>query len=223
MDIYINKPPLIALTGPVNSGKRAYVEYISTRLSCTHVISLSSFAVVEAKHSFGHVLKNKAEVREYMSIMRHMKGNDYFLKKLKLDEIINVSAVFIRSLKTPEEVKFIKSIGGVVVGITSNQYVRYQRSQSEDYLKGFSFEYFKQMEADEFPDLDKCFDLADEKIVNDELDFKRSPSSFYLGPCNKKLDELSKKFPYFDLDSGQYDPVFIDRVNKETIRSTSLF
>ncbi len=217
MTILIEKPILLAVTGPIYAGKRAYVEYISSRLSCTEVYSLSAFAAFDSKMSSGHVInsENKAEIREYMNTMRHLYGNAYFVKGLKLDKIVNRSVVFVRSLKNATEIEFFRSIGGIVVGIDASKEVRYKRSQMEEPLKGYSFDYFKELEASEFPDLDKCLALSNFIITNEEVDFKKSPSKFYLGPCSDMLNDLSRKFPYFDADKSEFDPAFIAKVNNE--------
>ncbi|MGI9118105.1 MAG: hypothetical protein ACR2IQ_00975 [Minisyncoccia bacterium] len=221
MKIYIDKPILLAVTGPINSGKRAYVDFISKRLNCTHVYSLSAFAAYEAKKFFDHGIntENKAEIREYMNIMRHMKGDSYFIKQLGLEEIVNYSVVFVRSLKNVEEIKYFQSIGGIVVGITADQEIRYRRSQQEESLRGFSFEYFKEFEATEFPELDRCYQLANIQIRNDDFDFKKEPSKFYLGPCSDMLNDLARKFPQFDSDKNDYDPMYIKLVDDEEKRA----
>ena len=181
---------------------------------------LFGFALIDAKKTSSHRIdtlsNNKAEIREYINTKRHMYGNDYFLRQMNLKSIVNKTLVIVRSLKTVAEVDYIHSIGGRVVGLTADQHIRYNRSQNEEALQGFNFEYFKTLEKTEFPEMDEAYEKADYKYVNNyqKTSKKDEVDLFHIGPCSDVLNKIAYMYPELDRDHDRFDAKFEDFLMK---------
>ena len=138
---------VIGITGSFGAGKGAAVEFLVNEKNFIHY-SVSGFITEE-------IIRRQLPVnRDSMIIvandMRAKYGPSYFIDTLYARAKEDRGDVVIESLRAVAEVKRLKELGGLVIGIDADSVVRYERSAARGSLKdGVSFEKWSSQEKEE--------------------------------------------------------------------------
>lgn len=124
---------IIGITGSLGGGKGTVVEYLVQKHSFKHYSSSDLLA---------EILKEREEVvdRDGMNrIANELRANNSAgvpaetYKRYEAED--GISDVIFESLHSVPEVEFIKSIGGIVIGVTADSDIRYERIQGRGSVK----------------------------------------------------------------------------------------
>lgn len=116
---------LIALVGQPGSGKDAAAEYISKNFGFRHIPSGNLLRAYIHDNHLGPLTRDN--LQKVVTKLRAEKGND-ILVRLATAGLSNGSLV-VSGLRHPDEIEYIKGLGGKVIAISANPDVRYRRSK----------------------------------------------------------------------------------------------
>ncbi len=123
---------IIGITGSFGAGKGTVVEYLKTEKGFTHY-SASGFIVEEVERRGLEV--NRDTMVVVANDLRESHGPGYIIDSLYSRAKEQGGDVAIESLRAVAEVKRIKELGGVVLGITAEPEVRYAHSVARNSVK----------------------------------------------------------------------------------------
>lgn len=116
---------IIGITGSFGAGKGAVVDYLLEHKGFSH-FSARSFITKEIKHRDMPV--NRDSMIEVANDLRQKHGATYIIESLYNEAKEQGGDAVIESLRAVAEVRLIKKLGGVVLGITAQPEIRYGRA-----------------------------------------------------------------------------------------------
>ena len=123
---------IIGISGSFGAGKGTVVEYLKKEKSFTHY-SASGFIAEEIERRGLEVSRDTMVV--VANDLRESHGPSYIIDSLYARAKEQGGDVVIESLRAVAEVKRIKELGGVVLGITAEPEVRYVHSVTRNSIK----------------------------------------------------------------------------------------
>jgi len=182
---------IVGIVGLNGSGKDTFADYIVKKYGFEHK-DLGQ----EIRNELKLLKKNHLDRNEMIKLGNDRRvefGFDYWATRAINNTKENL---ILTSIRNPKEVQKIVSLGGVVIEVTANQKVRYDRTvervKKDPTAHGDvkSFNEFKINELKELKNRDpskqqliKCMKMAKHHVTNNS-----SPEDFY-----KKIDKLFKK------------------------------
>lgn len=118
---------IIGITGSFGAGKGAVVDYLVREKGFAD-FSARSFITKEIKHRDLPV--NRDTMADVANDLRLKHGATYIIESLYNEAKGKGSDAVVESLRAVAEVRLIKKLGGVVLGITARPEVRYARAVS---------------------------------------------------------------------------------------------
>lgn len=214
-------PVIIGLVGPWYAGKRAFANYLNSLFSVSRIISITKWALKDAANNNNPIENEDTDkLREHINWRRKRKGKDYFVKLLPLKEVENYTLLIIRSLKNVEEVNYVKSIGGIIVGINADPEIRYRRYVKQVGAAAVSLESFIKNEARDFPTLQETLKLAKVVYVNNEEDFEKPNSKFHFNFCFDFVNSLPAHLSEFNIDHKLYNLASVNQLENSSRNRT---
>ena len=116
---------IIGITGSFGAGKGAVVDYLVREKGFAD-FSARSFITKEIKHRDLPV--NRDSMIEVANDLRQKHGATYIIESLYNEAKERGGDAVVESLRAVAEVRLIKKLGGVVLGITAQPEVRYERA-----------------------------------------------------------------------------------------------
>lgn len=116
---------IIGIAGSFGAGKGAVVEYLVHQCGFKHY-SASGFITEELLRS--HVAVNRDSMIRVGNELRAQFGPAYIVETLYAKAVEQGGDAVIESLRVVAEVKRIKELGGIVIGIDADPAVRYKRA-----------------------------------------------------------------------------------------------
>ncbi len=116
---------IIGITGSFGAGKGAVVDYLVDHKGFTH-FSARSFITKEIKHRDMPV--NRDSMIEVANDLRQKHGATYIIESLYNEAKERGGDAVVESLRAVAEVRLIKRLGGIVLGITAQPEIRYERA-----------------------------------------------------------------------------------------------
>lgn len=123
---------IIGITGSFGAGKGTAVEYLKEKHGFSHY-SASGFIVEEIKRLGLEV--NRDTMAHVANHMREKHGPSYIIDSLYARAKASGERVVIESLRAVAEVRRIKELGGVVLGIDAEPDIRYAHSLARNSVK----------------------------------------------------------------------------------------
>jgi dephospho-CoA kinase len=123
---------IIGITGSFGAGKGTAVEYLKEKHGFSHY-SASGFIVEEIERRGMPV--NRDSMAVVANSMREVHGPSYIIDSLYARAKASGERVVIESLRAVAEVKRIKELGGVVLGIDAEPEIRYAHSLARNSVK----------------------------------------------------------------------------------------
>lgn len=168
------KKNIIAVTGLNGSGKST----IGTYLKETHGFMHFSFRDVLVEILRDRKMElNRENMRELANEIRREHGSSYLIEKMLVQAEDNQKIV-IESIRTLDEVAYLKKIGAVVIGVSAPSLIRYERiTERKTSTDKISYQEFLEAEKNEsegedgsVQNLPRVLAEADYTIENVSLD-----------------------------------------------------
>ncbi|MFT5849290.1 MAG: dephospho-CoA kinase [Patiriisocius sp.] len=138
---------VIGIAGSFGAGKGAVVDYLISKKKFKHY-SASGFITEEIERQGLPVDRDSMTI--VANDLRKAHGPSYIIESLYQRALENGGNVVIESLRAVAEVRMIKELGGVVLGVDADAQIRYDRSQVRGSIKdGVSFEKWAAQEKEE--------------------------------------------------------------------------
>ncbi len=116
---------IIGITGSFGAGKGAVVDYLVREKGFAD-FSARSFITKEIKHRDLPV--NRDSMATVANDLREKHGPSYIIESLYTEAKERGGDAVVESLRAVAEVRLVKKLGGVVLGITASPEVRYERA-----------------------------------------------------------------------------------------------
>lgn len=140
---------IIGLTGSFGAGKGCVTDYLVDKKGFAH-FSARTFIFEEAKRRGLDINKGREVTIPVANDLRKKYGPAYIMEQLMQQAKAHGGNAVIESLRAVAEVKYIQSMGGIVLGVDADPLVRYERivkrGSETDHV---SFEKWKQQEQEE--------------------------------------------------------------------------
>lgn len=164
---------IIGITGTLGAGKGTVVEYLVKNKGFKHY-SVRDLLIEEIKKR--NLPINRDSMAKVANDLRAKFGPTYITKVLFEKAQKDNQNSIIESIRNPSELEFIKSSGGIMLAVTADQKVRYERiKQRLSEKDNVTFEEFKIQEDREMNNTDpnsqnlsKCIAHSDFLINNDK-------------------------------------------------------
>lgn len=124
-----NKPMIIGITGTSGAGKGTVAQYLNRHHKFTYFSVRNFFAGELVRQGKANTRANIAKVAAELKVAH---GPTYALEQLLPSP--HGKHVVIESIRTPQEVEFLKAQGGMLWAVDANAEVRYQRTLKRDSL-----------------------------------------------------------------------------------------
>lgn len=205
---------IIGITGLLGAGKTTVADYLVNNKKFK-LFSVGDYLASELKRKGKRA--DRPSLKKIANEIRNKKGAEYITKTLfKVASQLGQNSI-IESIRNPEEAKFIKSRGGILLAVAAPQKTRYKRitKRASDRDK-VTFREFKKQENEELnrssaneQNLLGCIKISDYKITN----------SSSLAALYKKVDKIieSKKEKYV---RPSWDDYFMEVANAIARRGT---
>lgn len=118
---------IIGITGSFGAGKGAVVEYLVNTKGFKHY-SARSFIFEEAKRRGLDISQGREVTIPVANDLRAKHGPAYIAESLYKRAMDGGGDAVVESLRAVAEVRKIKELGGIVLGVDAAQQIRYQRS-----------------------------------------------------------------------------------------------
>ena len=138
---------IIGIAGSFGAGKGAVVEYLMQEKGFKHY-SASDFITEEIEQRALPV--NRDSMTMVANDLRKMHGPSYIIDTLYKRAQENGGDAVIESLRAVAEVRRIKELGGIVLGVNAEAKLRFERSMARGSVKdSVSFEKWSEQEREE--------------------------------------------------------------------------
>lgn len=162
---------IIGITGTLGAGKGTVVDYLVQNKGFKHY-SVSGYLKEELIKQNREI--NRTNLQDIGNELREKFGPDYVTQELFTNAQTDNCDAIIESIRNPKEAEFIKLKDGIMLAVTADQKIRYERiklrkSEKDD----VTFEEFQKQEEKEFQNSDpnaqnlpKCIEMSDYVITN---------------------------------------------------------